>query len=143
MRNIILCSSNPILIKSLYAILRDEGYNVDTVDRPALAVQKVLFGLYDVLIVDSEPFGLSAEDAVRIIRTVAPGMPIVPALVDAHLHGAGGRAAMESTAEALSAMAQTVARQGTTSLAATTVTAGIDLTCRAVEAMASYIQVQR
>ncbi len=77
MKNIILCSSNPILIKSLYAILRDEGYNVDTVDHPALAVQKVMFGLYDFVIVDSEPFGLSAEDAVRIIKTVAPDMPIV------------------------------------------------------------------
>jgi len=78
MKNIILCSSNPILLKSLYAILRDEGYNVDTVDRPALAVQKVMFGLlYDFVIVDSEPFGLSAEDAVRIIKTVAPDMPIV------------------------------------------------------------------
>ena len=77
MKNIILCSSSPILVKSLYGILRDEGYNVDTVDHPALAVQKVMFGLYDFIIVDSEPFGLSAEDAVRIIRTVAPGMPIV------------------------------------------------------------------
>lgn len=77
MKDIILCSSNPILVKSLYAILRDEGYNVDTVDRPALAVQKVMFGLYDFVIVDSEPFGLSADDAVRIIKTVAPDMPIV------------------------------------------------------------------
>ncbi len=77
MKNIILCSSNPIMIKSLYGILRDEGYNVQIVEHPAHAVQKVLDGRYDLIIVDSEPFGLSAEDAVQIIKTVAPGMPIL------------------------------------------------------------------
>ena len=30
-----------------------------------------------MMIVDAEPFGLSAEDAARIIRTIAPGMPIL------------------------------------------------------------------
>lgn len=77
MKDIILCSSNPILVKNLYGILRDEGYNVDSVDHPALAVQKVMHGSYDFIIVDSEPFGLSAEDAGRIIKAVAPDMPIV------------------------------------------------------------------
>ncbi len=77
MKNIILCSSNPIMIKSLYGILRDEGYNVQTVEHPAHAVRKVLGGSYDLVIVDSEPFGLSAEDAVQIIKTVAPDMPVL------------------------------------------------------------------
>ncbi len=77
MKNIILCSSNPIMIKSLYGILRDEGYNVQTVEHPAHAVRKVLGGRYDLVIVDSEPFGLSAEDAVQIIKIVAPDMPVL------------------------------------------------------------------
>jgi DNA-binding response OmpR family regulator len=77
MKHIILCSSNPLLIKSLYGILRDEGYDVETVEHPALAVQTVLLRRYDFIIVDSEPFGLSAEDAVQIIKTVAPDMPIL------------------------------------------------------------------
>jgi len=77
MKKILLCSSNPILVKSLYAILRDEGHNVETVEHPALAVQKVMFGLYDLIIIDSEPFGLSTEDAVQIIKTVEPDLPIV------------------------------------------------------------------
>jgi len=77
MKNIILCSSNPILIKSLYGILRDEGYEVETIEHPARAVQMVMRRSYDFIIVDSEPFGLSAEDAVEIIKTVAPGMPIL------------------------------------------------------------------
>ena len=76
MKKIILCSSNPLLIKSLYGMLRDEGCLVEEVEHPASAVQKVLKGAYDFMIVDAEPFGLSAEDAARIIRTIAPEMPI-------------------------------------------------------------------
>jgi CheY-like chemotaxis protein len=76
MKKIILCSSNPLLIKSLSGILRDEAYAVEDVEHPALAVQKVLGGAYDFMIVDAEPFGLSAEDAARIIKTIAPEMPI-------------------------------------------------------------------
>jgi DNA-binding response OmpR family regulator len=76
MKKIILCSSNPLLIKSLYGVLRDEGYTIEDVEHPALAVQKVLGGKYDFVIVDAEPFGLSAEDAARIITAIAPEMPI-------------------------------------------------------------------
>jgi hypothetical protein len=64
MKNIILCSSNPLLIKNVYGVLRDEGYTV-------------LWGTFDFVIVDSEPFGMSAREAAQVIRSVAPGMPIV------------------------------------------------------------------
>ncbi len=77
MKDILLCSSNPILIKGLYGLLRDEGFNVEITEHPSLAIQKVLFGMYDLIIVDSEPFGLSAEDAVQIIKAVAPDMPVL------------------------------------------------------------------
>jgi CheY-like chemotaxis protein len=77
MKKIILCSSNPLLIKSLYGMLRDEGYAIEDVEHPALAVQRVLAGAYDFMIVDAEPFGMSAEDAARIIKSIAPGMPIL------------------------------------------------------------------
>ncbi len=77
MKNILLCSSNPLLIKNLYGVLRDEGYTVETVEHPALAVKKVLQALYGFVIVDSEPFGMSAEEAAQVIRSVSPGMPIL------------------------------------------------------------------
>jgi DNA-binding NtrC family response regulator len=73
----ILCSSNPLLIKSLYGMLRDEGFGIEEVEHPALAVQKVLTSAYAFIIIDAEPFGLSAEDAARIIKTLAPEMPIL------------------------------------------------------------------
>jgi DNA-binding NtrC family response regulator len=77
MKKILLCSSNPILIKSLYSMLRDEGYAVETVEHPALAIRTVMGGRYGMMIVDSEPFGLSAEDAVRIIKSLMPGFPVL------------------------------------------------------------------
>ena len=72
-----------------------------------------------------------------------PGMTLVPGFVDVHIHGAGGHDVMEGDGAALAAIAQTVARYGTTSLVATTVTAGVDCTCRSVAAMARYIHAQR
>jgi DNA-binding NtrC family response regulator len=77
MKHILLCSSNPILVKSLYAMLREEGHYVETVEHPAMAVHKVMFGLFELVILDSEPFGLSTEDAVHIIKTVAPDLPVI------------------------------------------------------------------
>ncbi len=72
MTDVLLCSNNQLLAKSLYAILRDEGYSVETADHPSLAVQMVLQKEYAALVIDFEPFGLSVDDAVRIIRSVRP-----------------------------------------------------------------------
>jgi CheY-like chemotaxis protein len=77
MKSILLCSSSPLLIKGLYASLRDEGYAVEDVEHPSLAVQRVLRGAYDLMLIDAEPFGLSAGDAARIVGAIAPGMPIL------------------------------------------------------------------
>ncbi len=89
-KNILLCSSNPILVKSLYAILRDEGFIVAVAEHPSRAVQMVMQAGYDFLIMDSDPFGLSAEDAVSIIRTIAPNLQTLfigerPGLAESHL----------------------------------------------------------
>ena len=71
---------------------------------------------------------ISARDA-----TVAPGF------VDVPVHGAGGHDVMSSTPEALTTIAGTVARRGTTSLVATTVTAPPDETRRCLEGISRFI----
>lgn len=76
-KKIILCSSNPILVKSLYGMLRDEGHTVETIEHPAFAVQMIMHKAWDVVIIDSEPFGLSGEDAAEIIRSFAPATGVV------------------------------------------------------------------
>ena len=77
MSNVLLCTHNPILIKNFYGILRDGGFNVEIADHPALAVQMVFEGKYVAVIIDSESLGLSAEETVRIMKSISPDMPII------------------------------------------------------------------
>lgn len=87
------------------------------------------------------------REAVTIPRNAreqdARRLTVVPGFVDVHIHGAGGHDVMEARPEALAAVASTVARYGTTTLVATTVTASEEVTCRSVEGMAHYIRGQR
>jgi N-acetylglucosamine-6-phosphate deacetylase len=72
----------------------------------------------------------------------AASQTAIPGFIDVHIHGAGGHDVMEGTAEAMSTVAKTLARHGTTSFVATTVTASPDDTCRSVEGIAHYITQQ-
>jgi N-acetylglucosamine-6-phosphate deacetylase len=79
-------------------------------------------------------------DMPRSGREIAMhGKTAVPGFVDVHIHGAGGHDVMEGTTEALEIIAATVARHGTTSLVATTVTASEMETCERVAGIARFI----
>jgi N-acetylglucosamine-6-phosphate deacetylase len=84
------------------------------------------------------------RDEVKIpagaIDYIAAGMIVAPGFVDVHIHGAGGHDVMEATPAALDCITSTVARYGTTSILATTVTASVDDTCRSLEGIAQYIR---
>jgi N-acetylglucosamine-6-phosphate deacetylase len=71
---------------------------------------------------------------------VASGTTVVPGFVDVHIHGAGGHDVMEATPAALDCITSTVARHGTTSILATTVTASVDETCKSLQGIAQYIR---
>jgi N-acetylglucosamine-6-phosphate deacetylase len=66
----------------------------------------------------------------------------VPGFIDVHIHGAGGRDVMEGEADALKTITAKLAQFGTTSILATTVTAAVDHTLRAVEGVSRYISGQ-
>ena len=66
----------------------------------------------------------------------------IPGFVDVHIHGAGGRDVMEADDSALATITGRLAKFGTTSLLATTVTASADDTCRAVEGISKFISRQ-
>jgi len=72
----------------------------------------------------------------------APDSVAIPGFVDVHIHGAGGHDVMEGNMEAMSAVTQTVARHGTTSFVATTVTASPEDTIRSLEGISQYIAKQ-
>ena len=67
----------------------------------------------------------------------------IPGFLDIHIHGAGGRDVMEANRDALEAVTRKVVEYGTTSLLATTVTAGPEDTCRAAAGISLYITQQR
>jgi N-acetylglucosamine-6-phosphate deacetylase len=87
--------------------------------------------------------GLGHRDEMRVpegaIDYVAPGV-VIPGFVDIHIHGAGGHDVMEANTRALDRITQTVARHGTTSIVATTVTASVEDTCKSLAGIAKYIE---
>ena len=68
------------------------------------------------------------------------GLTVVPGFVDMHIHGAGEHDVMEATPQALAAITETVARHGTTSIVATTVTASEEATGHAIKGVESWMR---
>lgn len=101
-----------------------------------------------VVIVDGAKIAaIGRRDEIAVppaaIRREARGLTLAPGFVDVHIHGAGGHDVMEGTPAALNAIASAVARHGTTSFVATTVTASEEATCSAATGIASWIAAQR
>jgi N-acetylglucosamine-6-phosphate deacetylase len=67
------------------------------------------------------------------------GAMLAPAFFDVHIHGAAGHDVMEATPEALGAMGRFLATRGTGAYLATTVTAPLDMTLRALEGLSKLI----
>ncbi|MFZ0745512.1 MAG: N-acetylglucosamine-6-phosphate deacetylase [Terracidiphilus sp.] len=68
-----------------------------------------------------------------------PGATLAPAFFDVHFHGAAGHDVMEATPEALGTICGFLASRGTGNFLATTVTAPMDTTLRAIEGLAKLI----
>lgn len=75
---------------------------------------------------------------VRILEF--PEATLAPAFFDVHFHGAAGHDVMEATPEALGRISGFLASCGTGSFLATTVTAPLDVTLRALEGLARLIE---
>lgn len=97
-----------------------------------------------IVVEGSRVIAVGHRDEVRVpagaVDYVATGMTVVPGFVDVHMHGAGGHDVMEGNARALDRIATTVARFGTTSFVATTVTAPAEETCKSLQGIARYIR---
>jgi N-acetylglucosamine-6-phosphate deacetylase len=75
-------------------------------------------------------------------EVIATDQIATPGFIDVHIHGAGGHDVMEGSEEALKEISSCIARRGTTSYVATTVTAAPEAICRSSEGIASYIALQ-
>jgi N-acetylglucosamine-6-phosphate deacetylase len=68
-----------------------------------------------------------------------PGATLAPAFFDVHIHGAMGHDVMEATPEALDAVGSFLAQHGTGSFLATTVTAPLETTLRALSGLGKLL----
>jgi N-acetylglucosamine-6-phosphate deacetylase len=68
-----------------------------------------------------------------------PAATLAPAFFDVHIHGAAGHDVMEATPEALGTIGRFLASRGTGSFLATTVTAPLDMTLKALDGLAKLI----
>jgi N-acetylglucosamine-6-phosphate deacetylase len=73
----------------------------------------------------------------------AGGCWVLPGFIDMHVHGGGGADFMDATVDAVSAVARTHARYGTTALLATTLTASKDATTNAIRAVRTVAEADR
>ena len=85
--------------------------------------------------------GTRGERALKSDARVVdfPGATLAPAFFDVHIHGGAGHDVMEATPEALDTMGRFLASRGTGSFLASTVTAPLDMTLRALSGLAKLI----
>lgn len=74
---VLVCTHNPLLVKSLYGILQDEGYAVEVTEQPSFVIQMAARKKYATIIIDSESFGLSVDEVIQIVRTLLPDTSFV------------------------------------------------------------------
>lgn len=68
---------------------------------------------------------------------------IIPGLIDTHVHGAGGDDVMDAQTEALTKVAQTLLKHGTTAFLATTMTADEGQLVESLKAVGDFIKILR
>ena len=99
---------------------------------------------HPIVVLDGGRIASISTRAARAIPAGArildfPEATLAPSFFDIHIHGAAGHDAMEATPEALAAIGAFLASRGTARFLATTVTAPVDATLRAVAGLARII----
>jgi N-acetylglucosamine-6-phosphate deacetylase len=102
-------------------------------------------------IVENPRIAIHADGTIASIEAEKPGSEaagaeettLTPAFFDIHVHGAAGHDAMEGTPEALGCIGRFLATKGVAHFLATTVTAPIDRTLRALEGIAEAIDAAK
>jgi len=97
-------------------------------------------------IVEHPRIAIHADGTIASIESGGPtsdDTTLTPAFFDIHVHGAAGHDAMEATPEALGSIGRFLATKGVAYFLATTVTAPIDRTLRAMEGIATAIDAAK
>lgn len=99
---------------------------------------------FGYLMVEDGAFGqVSVErpEGIRIVDRI--GCWVAPGFVDTHIHGFVGHDVMDCDPAGITTICEALAREGTTSWLATTLTAGVDTTAEACASVAAAVKAQR
>jgi N-acetylglucosamine-6-phosphate deacetylase len=96
-----------------------------------------------VVLEDGHVQSIASQTSAELLKGAQivdfPGALLAPAFFDVHFHGAAGHDVMEATPAALGTIGTFLASRGTGSFLATTVTAPLDTTLKAVAGLAKLI----
>ncbi len=84
--HILVAEDNPINQMLVRSILRKGGHTVEVVDNGRLAVEAVISGHFDLVLMDMQMPVMNGEDATRVIRSMPPpknSLPIIALTADA------------------------------------------------------------
>jgi N-acetylglucosamine-6-phosphate deacetylase len=104
------------------------------IDRPAVQIEDGCIASIGV----ADLSGTPTADSAKVLNF--PSATLAPAFFDVHIHGAAGHDVMEATPEALHSIGSFLSTRGTGAYLATTVTAPLDATLRAVAGLAKLIE---
>ncbi|MFJ9386946.1 N-acetylglucosamine-6-phosphate deacetylase [Peribacillus sp. NPDC101481] len=96
----------------------------------------------DGKIAEVGPVSQYKQDDDAEVITLSPDYQVIPGAIDIHIHGASNSDAMDATHEALSTMAETLPKEGTTSFLATTMTQTAEAIQSALLNAGKYIENQ-
>jgi N-acetylglucosamine-6-phosphate deacetylase len=116
---------NPHVTLAAKSLVTADG----VIDYPVLAV-------HDGIITS---IGRRESSDIRVTRELGDCV-LTSGFLDIHMHGAAGHDVMEATSEALHTVSAYLARAGVTDYLATTVTASLDATFRALEGIAGHMR---
>lgn len=96
-----------------------------------------------VVIEEGQIRSIATRDSAEVPNSARllnfPGATLGPAFFDVHIHGSAGHDVMEATPQALDAIGDFLAARGTANYLATTVTAPLDNTLRALDGLANQM----
>lgn len=96
----------------------------------------------DGKIAEVGPVSQYKQDNDAKVITLSPDYQVIPGAIDIHIHGASNSDAMDATHDALSTMAKTLPKEGTTSFLATTMTQSTQAIESALLNAGKYIENQ-
>lgn len=97
----------------------------------------------DGKIAEVGPFSQYKKDDTTEVIELSPSHQVIPGAIDVHIHGCANADAMDATSTALTTMAQTLPKEGTTSFLATTMTQSTEAIEEALRNAGEYMTNQK